>query len=134
MKIISFLLFFTVFFAKSCQSQSNNSVMVHYKAETRGFSYTLNLKNNTLEQIENGVTITKNLSAAQINTIEKQLAEINFSAIKSNLQVEETAVDRAIPGYFEVEFNNKKYQFEFSHHNLPNQITNVIDNLKLLLD
>ena len=132
MKTITILLLFAALVTQSCHSQSNQSIMLHYKAETRGFSYSLNLTNGVLKEIENGTTKTKNLSTTELNAIEKQLSEINFSKIENNLLSEEIAVDRAIPAYFEVEFNNNKYYFEFSHHNLPKEIAALFNSLKML--
>lgn len=132
MKTITILLLFAALVTQSCHSQSN-TIMLYYKAETRGFSYSLNLTNGVLKEIENGTTKTKNLSTTELNAIEKQLSEINFLEIQSNLLIEETAVDKAIPGYFEVEFNNNKYYFEFSHHNLPKEIAALFNSLKMLI-
>jgi hypothetical protein len=132
MKTITILLLFTALVTQTCNSQTK-TILLNYKAETRGFSYTLLLENGLLQESNNGINITKNLSAKDLNAVEKQLEEINFEEIKSNLSIEDSAVDKAIPGYFEVEFNNNKYLFEFSHHNLPEEIADLIDSLKKLL-
>jgi len=129
MKLLINTLALLLFFSASCESQDNNNITLTYFAQTRGFIYSLQLKGNILE-VNNNYTVKKiSLSETQIKELSKILSETDFEKIENNISIEDLAVDKAIKGNFDLVFNQKKYSFEFDHHNLPQQIKQVLSYL-----
>jgi len=126
MKVLTCTLLFILFFSISCNSQeSYKEVSINYTAQTRGYKYVLQLKNNTLELNNNQVLEKITLSEEQQEEVRELLSKIDFKKIKNNISTENLATDKAIKGVFELHFNNKQYSYEFDHNKLPTKIETI---------
>jgi hypothetical protein len=56
--------------------------------------------------------------------------KIDFDSLKSNISIDDLAVDKAIKGEFELNFNGKLYTFEFDHNNAPESIQELLNKLQ----
>ncbi len=133
MKLLNIsLLFLLAFsFSTSCQSQEKkNTLMLNYKAQTRGFLYQIQFKNNSIEINNNNAIKTAVLTKNQLVKINSLLKVINFKEIKNNISTNDLAVDRAIKGVFKLHFNKILYEFEFNHNRLPKEIKQLIQLLE----
>lgn len=111
----------------SCNSQeTTNNTSLNYIAQTRGYIYTIQLNNNKLE-INNNTNIKKTtLSTNQKKELEQQLLKIDFKQLTNNIHNEDLAVDKAIKGTFDLNFESKQYHFDFNHNELPEKIQQLI--------
>ncbi len=131
MKLFKMTLILLLVSLTSCQSQDKkDAISLNYTAQTRGFQLAIQLENTLLE-------VTKNNEAHQIELTEKQLNEviemvkkIDFNSLKSNISIDDLAVDKAIKGEFELNFNNELYEFEFDHNNAPKSIQELLNKLQ----
>lgn len=115
----------------SCQSQDKkDSISLNYNAQTRGFQMAIQLENNLLEVTKNNETHQIELTDIQLNEIIKMVKKIDFDLIKSNVSIDDLAVDKAIKGEFELNFNGKLYAFEFDHNNAPENIQELLNKLQ----
>lgn len=117
--------------SNSCQSQEKKEeITLNYTAQTRGYKYVLQLKNDTLELNNNQVLKTIKLTEKQQKEVSELLSNIDFKKIKSNISTDDLATDKAIKGVFMLHFNNNQYSNEFDHNKLPKKI----EKLKLKLE
>ena len=131
MKLLLNTLALLFFFSLSCESQEkNNDISLTYIAQTRGFIYSLQLKDNILEVNDNNSVKTLQLSETHISELTKILSEIDFDKIENNISIDDLSVDKAIKGNFDLVLNKKKYSFEFDHHNLPEKIKQLLSYLE----
>ncbi|MDO9137887.1 MAG: hypothetical protein Q7U21_08700 [Lutibacter sp.] len=115
----------------SCQSQDKkDSISLNYNAQTRGFQMAIQLENNLLEVTKNNETHQIELTDIQLNEIIEMVKKIDFDLIKSNVSIDDLAVDKAIKGDFELNFNGKLYAFEFDHNNTPENIQELLNKLQ----
>ncbi|MDO9593657.1 MAG: hypothetical protein Q7J19_01555 [Lutibacter sp.] len=115
----------------SCQSQDKkDSISLNYNAQTRGFQMAIQLENNLLEVTKNNETHQIELTDIQLNEIIEVVKKIDFDFIKSNVSIDDLAVDKAIKGEFELNFNGKLYAFEFDHNNAPENIQELLNKLQ----
>ncbi|MDO9037795.1 MAG: hypothetical protein Q7U59_05540 [Lutibacter sp.] len=115
----------------SCQSQDKkDSISLNYNAQTRGFQMAIQMENNLLEVTKNNETHQIELTDIQLNEIIEMVKKIDFEEIKSNVSIDDLAVDKAIKGDFELNFNGKLYAFEFDHNNAPESIQELLKKLQ----
>lgn len=118
---------------QSCKSQTkNNSIYIHYKAQTRGFLYEIQLENDTLSKINSTKTIKVKLNKNQISNLKDIIASIDFTKIKNNTDTEGLAVDKAISANFSITIKQKKYTYQLIHRKLPKKIQELLDYLDQL--
>ncbi|MFK5958999.1 MAG: hypothetical protein QM495_09050 [Lutibacter sp.] len=131
MKLLNISLLFLLAFSTSCQSQEKkNTLMLNYKAQTRGYLYQIQLENNSIEINNNNTIKTAALAKSQLVKINSLLKVINFKEIENNISINDLAVDRAIKGVFKLHFNKILYEFEFNHNKLPKEIKQLIQLLE----
>lgn len=115
----------------SCQCQDKkDSISLNYKAQTRGFQLTIQLDNNLLEVSKNNETQQIELTNNQLTEIIDMVSQIDFNGIKSNISIDDLAVDKAIKGVFELNLNEEIYSFEFDHNNAPENIGDLLNKLQ----
>lgn len=115
----------------SCQSQDKkDTISLNYNAQTRGFQLAIQLENNLLEVTKNNETHQIELTDIQLNEVVEMVKKIDFDLIKSNVSIDDLAVDKAIKGEFELNFNGKLYAFEFDHNNAPENIQELLNKLQ----
>ncbi|MDP3946731.1 MAG: hypothetical protein Q8Q51_12630 [Lutibacter sp.] len=115
----------------SCQSQDKkDSISLNYNAQTRGFQMAIQMENNLLEVTKNNETHQIELTDIQLNEVVEMVKKIDFDLIKSNVSIDDLAVDKAIKGDFELNFNGKLYAFEFDHNNAPENIQELLKKLQ----
>jgi len=131
MKLFKILLISVIItLSTSCNAQEkNNTVMLNYTAQTRGFNYVLQLKNNVLEITKNSKTTTLELSKQQVITIDTLISKIDFTKIESDFSKEKAAVDRVIPAVFILQHYKKQYNYNFEHNNTPKTIQELLNML-----
>jgi len=114
-----------IFFA--CKPlQSDTLTSVQYKAQTRGYSLSLEVSPKQIISIENGVKSTRKLSVDQWKSIENTLNSIDFSTIQNDLNKELTAVDRAIPAQLTIITTHNTKLVEFTHNLAPTQLKTLL--------
>lgn len=115
----------------SCKSQEKkDEYTIGYSAQTRGYFYSLQLKNEELEINDNDELKKMKLTENQSDQILKMLSAIDFENTKNNILTEDLSVDKAIKGVFKTEFDNNIYTFEFDHNNLPENIEKLLSQLE----
>jgi tyrosine-protein phosphatase YwqE len=115
----------------SCQSQDKkDTISLNYNAQTRGFQLSIQLENNLLEVTKNNETHQIELTDIQLNEVVEMVKKIDFDLIKSNVSIDDLAVDKAIKGEFELNFNGKLSAFEFDHNNAPENIQELLNKLQ----
>lgn len=115
----------------SCQSQDKkDTISLNYNAQTRGFQLSIQLENNLLEVTKNNETHHIELTDKQLNEVIEMVKKIDFDSLKSNISIDDLAVDKAIKGEFELNFNGELYTFEFDHNNAPESIQELLNKLK----
>jgi hypothetical protein len=130
MKLILNTFLILLFISTSCEGQEKNkNLNLTYFAQTRGYSYSLQLEDSHLEINDNNNIKKLQLSKTNINELTKILSEIDFTKIENNISIDDLAVDKAIKGNFDLVFKKKKYSFEFDHHNLPEKIKQLLSFL-----
>lgn len=118
---------------QSCKSQTqNDSISIHYKAQTRGFLYEIQLENDTLIKINSTKTLKIKLNKNQISKLKDIIATIDFSKIKNNTDTEGLAVDKAIAANFTITTKQKTNNYQLIHRQLPKKIQEVVDYLDQL--
>lgn len=119
---------------QSCKSQTaqSGSISIHYKAQTRGFLYEIQLENDTLIKINSTKTLKIKLNKNQISNLKDIIATIDFSKIKNNTDTEGLAVDKAIAANFTITTKQKTYNYQLIHRKLPKKIQEVLDYLDQL--
>ncbi|SNR50842.1 hypothetical protein [Lutibacter flavus] len=135
MKIITPLFLVITVFTISCNSQEKtNDIIINYTAQTRGYIYSLQLENNTLEINDNNAIKKVELSEKQQIKIDSLLNSINFSEIENNISIDDLAVDKAIKGTFNTYFKEKVFEYEFDHNKLPKDIQELFKRLEAYLN
>jgi len=115
----------------SCQSQDKkDSISLNYSAQTRGFQLAIQLENNLLEVTKNNETHQIELTEKQFNEVLEMVKKIDFDLLKSNISIDDLAVDKAIKGEFELNLNGVLYAFEFDHNNAPESIQELLNKLQ----
>lgn len=110
----------------SCTSQKiTNNTSLNYTAQTRGYIYTIQLNNNKLELNNNTNIKRTTLSIDQKKELEQQLLKINFKQLRDSINTEDLALDKAIKGMLDLNFDSKQYHFNFNHNKLPKNIQNL---------
>jgi len=131
MKLFKMILILLIVTSTSCQSQDKkDTISLNYNAQTRGFKLAIHLENNLLEVTKNNETHQIELTEKQFNEVIEMVKKIDFNIIKSNVSVDDLAVDKAIKGEFELNFNNEIYAFEFDHNNAPESIQEMLNKLQ----
>ncbi len=127
-KITLILLFASL---TSCQSQDKkDTISLNYNAQTRGFQLSIQLENKLLEVTKNNEAHQIELTDKQLNEVIEMVKKIDFNTIKSNVSIDDLAVDKAIKGEFELNFNSELYEFEFDHNNAPKSIQELLNKLQ----
>lgn len=117
----------------SCQSQyKKDTISLNYNAQTRGFQLAIQMENNLLEVTKNNETHQIELTEKQFNEVIEMVKKIDFNSLKNNISIDDLAVDKAIKGEFEINFNSELYEFEFDHNNAPEQIQELLNKLQSL--
>ncbi len=114
----------------SLKSQSEQTFEISYIAQTRGFKYLIEYKNKILKREINSSEENINLNHDQVNEITELLNEIDFNTLENNIDIERLAVDAAIKGNFRINFNEKIYELELDHNNLPDPILHLLKHLE----
>ena len=131
MKLFKMILVLLIASSTSCQSQNKkDTISLNYKAQTRGFQLSIQIENNLLEVTKNNETHQIELTDNQLSEIIEMVKKIDFDAIESNISIEDLAVDKAIKGEFELNFNGELYAFEFDHNNAPESIEKLLNKLQ----
>ncbi|MDF1516871.1 MAG: hypothetical protein RQ864_11950 [Lutibacter sp.] len=131
MKLFKMTLILLLVSITSCQSQDKkDTVSLNYNAQTRGFQLAIQLKNNLLEVTKNNETHRSELTENQLNEVIEIVKKIDFESLKSNISIDDLAVDKAIKGKFELNFNSELYEFEFDHNNAPESIQELLNKLQ----
>jgi len=121
--------------SNSCQGQEKKEeITLNYTAQTRGYKYVLQLKNDTLELNNNQVLKKITLTEEQQKEVYELLSKIDFKKIKNNVSTDDLAVDKAIKGTFELNYHNKLYSYNFDHNKLPKKIEELKLKLETLLN
>ncbi|NEW79237.1 MAG: hypothetical protein GZ086_07365 [Gelidibacter sp.] len=131
MKLLKIALILMLVSSTSCQSQNKkDTISLNYNAQTRGFHLAIRLENNLLEVSKNNETHQLELTDIQLNEIVEMVKKIDFEDIKGNVSIDDLAVDKAIKGDFELNFNGKIFAFEFDHNNAPENIKELLNKLQ----
>ncbi len=131
MKLFKMTLILLLVSITSCKSQDiKDAVSLNYSAQTRGFQLAIQLENNLLEITENNETHQIELTENQLNEVIKMVKKIDFNVLKSNISIDDLAVDKAIKGEFELNLNGELYAFEFDHNNAPVSIQELLNKLQ----
>lgn len=131
MKLFKMTLILLLVSSASCQSQDkNDTISLNYNAQTRGFQLAIQLENRLLEVTKNNETHKIELTENQLNDIVGMVKKIDFNALKSNIYIDDLAVDKAIKGEFELNFNGDLYAFGFNHNNAPQSIQELLNKLQ----
>ncbi|MFZ2432130.1 MAG: hypothetical protein WAW57_13355 [Lutibacter sp.] len=131
MKLFKMTLILLLVSINSCQSQDKkDTVSLNYNAQTRGFQLSIQLEKNLLEVTKNNETHKIELTENQLNEVIEMVKKIDFDSLKSNISIDDLAVDKAIKGEFELNFNDKLYTFEFDHNNASESIQELLNKLQ----
>lgn len=131
MKLLKITLILILVASTSCQSQDKkDSISLNYSAQTRGFQLVIQLENNLLDVTKNNETQQIELTENQLTEITDMVSKIDFNVLKSNILIDDLALDKAIKGVFELNFNGKIYTFEFDHNNAPENIQELLNKLQ----
>ncbi len=131
MKLFKMTLILLLATSTSCQSQDKkDTILLNYSAQTRGFQLAIQLENNLLEITENNETHQIELTENQLNEVIEMVKKIDFEVLKSNISIDDLAVDKAIKGEFELNLNGELYAFEFDHNNAPESIQKLLNKLQ----
>lgn len=131
MKIFKITLILLFASLTSCQSQNKkDTVSLNYNAQTRGFQLSILLEYNLLEVTKNNETHQVELTDKQLNEVIEMVKKIDVVVLKSNISIDDLAVDKAIKGEFELNFNGELYVFEFDHNNAPESIQEFLSKLQ----
>lgn len=127
-KMTLILLFVSI---TSCQSQDKkDTISLNYNAQTRGFQLAIQLEKNLLGITKNNETHQIELTENQLNEIIGVVKNIDFVVLKSNISIDDLAVDKAIKGEFKLNLNGELYTFEFDHNNAPENIQELLNKLQ----
>lgn len=121
-------------FSNSCENQENEQISFNYYAQTRGYIYSLELKNDEIELNNNGLVKRNTLTEQQKKEIYKLFSEINFKKIKNNISTDDLALDKVIKAICSINMDKKLYSFEFDHNNLPKEIQTIKLKLEKFLN
>jgi len=133
MKLFKMTLILLMVSSISCQSQDKkDTISLNYNAQTRGFQLAIQMENNLLEVTKNNETHQIELTEKQFNEVIEMVKKIDFNSLKNNISIDDLAVDKAIKGEFEINFNSELYEFEFDHNNAPEQIQELLNKLQSL--
>lgn len=131
MKLFKMTLILLIVSSISCQSQGKkDTISLNYSAQTRGFQLAIQLEKNLLEITKNNETHQIELTEKQFNEVVEMVKKIDFNALKSNISIDDLAVDKAIKGEFELNLNGELYVFEFDHNNSPESIQELFSKLQ----
>ncbi|OGS73975.1 MAG: hypothetical protein A3F91_14430 [Flavobacteria bacterium RIFCSPLOWO2_12_FULL_35_11] len=131
MKLFRITLILLLVSLTSCQSQDKkDTISLNYNAQTRGFQLAIQLKNNLLEVTKTNTTHKIELTENQLNEIISMVKKIDFDVLKSNISIDDLAVDKAIKGEFKLNLNGELYKFEFAHNNAPENIQELLNKLQ----
>lgn len=131
MKLFKMTLILLLLSITSCQSQDKkDTISLNYNAQTRGFQLAIKLENNLLEVTKNNETNQIELTEKQFNEVIEMVKKIDFNVLKSNISIDDLAVDKAIKGEFELNLNGELYTFEFDHNNAPENIQELLNKLQ----
>ena len=131
MKLLTHLIIIFSIITISCsKEEKNNEIIINYKAQTRGFIYSILLEKNILEIKTNKSVSKKILTKNQQIEIYNLLKEIDFAKIESNISIEDLSVDKAIKGKLITTFNKNQYEYEFNHNKLPQSIQELFIKLE----
>jgi hypothetical protein len=131
MKLFKMTLILLLVSITSCQSQDKkDTISLNYNAQTRGFQLAIQLENNLMEMTKNNETHQIELTENQLNEVIVMIKKIDFNLLKSNISIDDLAVDKAIKGEFELNFNGELNTFEFDHNNAPESIRELLSKLQ----
>ena len=131
MKLLKIALILMLVSSTSCQGQhKKDSISLNYEAQTRGFHLAIQLENNLLEVSKNNETQQIELTEKQLKEVIDMVKKIDFNSIKSNISIDDLAVDKAIKGVFELNFNGELFTFDIDHNNAPKSIQELLNKLQ----
>lgn len=131
MKLFKMTLILLLLSSTSCQSQDKkDTISLDYSSQTRGFKLAIQLENKLLEVAKNNKTHQIELTDKQFNEVIDMVKKIDFENLKSNIPMDDLAVDKAIKGEFALNINSELYKFEFDHNNAPKKIQELINKLQ----
>jgi tyrosine-protein phosphatase YwqE len=90
----------------------------------------IQLENNLMEMTKNNETHQIELTENQLNEVIDMVKKIDFKVLKSNISIDDLAVDKVIKGEFKLNFNGELYTFEFDHNNAPESIQKLLNKLQ----
>jgi tyrosine-protein phosphatase YwqE len=131
MKLFKMTLILLLATSTSCQSQDKkDTISLNYSAQTRGFQLAIQLEKNLLEITKNNETHQIELTENQLNEVVYMIKKIDFEVLKSNISIDDLAIDKAIKGEFKLNLNSELYTFEFDHNNAPESIQELLSKLQ----
>ena len=131
MKLFKMTLILLLATSTSCQSQDKkDTISLNYSAQTRGFQLAIQLEKNLLEITKNNETHQIELTENQLNEVVYMIKKIDFEVLKSNISIDDLAIDKAIKGEFKLNLNSELYTFEFDHNNAPESIQELLNKLQ----
>ena len=131
MKLFKMTLILLLVSINSCQCQDKkDTISLNYSAQTRGFQLSIQLEKNLLEVTKNNETHQIELTENQLNEVIEMVKKIDFEILKSNISIDDLAVDKAIKGEFELNLNGRLYSFEFDNNNAPESIQELLNKLQ----
>ena len=130
MKSLLHLILVLVTVTSSCQNQEiKKEFSLSYTAQTRGFLYKINLNKDSLEINNNGIIKNSALNNHQVSELKKLVSSLNFDQLKSNISIDDLAVDKAIEGVFTTSINGNNQLIKINHNNLPDQLKELFNQL-----
>ena len=131
MKLFKMTLIVLLMSSVSCQSQDKkDTISLNYNAQTRGFQMAIQLEKNLMKITKNNEIHQIELTENQLNEVIEMVKKIDFEVLKSNISIDDLAVDKAIKGEFELNLNDELYTFEFDHNNAPENIQELLSKLQ----
>ncbi len=124
------IVFYCLTFSSCASQEITNNTSLKYIAQTRGYIYSIQLNNNEFELNNNNTIKKTTLTTYQLKELEKQLLNIDFKQLENNILNEDLAIDKAIKGIFDLNFESKQYHFDFNHNKLPKNIQELIELLE----
>jgi len=121
----------TIIFLACKPEQSDRLTAIQYKAQTRGYSLTIEINPTQILRIENEKKTIINLTKTQWESIETSINAIDFSTIQNKLDKELAAVDRVIPAQLTIIKEDKTQLVEFTHNATPSQLKPLLELIQV---
>lgn len=107
-----------------------SELQLSYTAQTRGFKYAIEIRNDSVFKDINSIHREFLLKDTQLKELNNLLNEINFEDLRNNIDPDELLVDASVKGVFNLIYHKDKYEFEFDHNNLPDQIEVLLKKIE----